>query len=218
MKKKLALTTKFFLFFVFIVTTLTFLTINTASAMEAPDEIVRRSTNEIFNAIKSDKEIQSGNVQKLEHLLNEKIFIHFNFPHMTKLALGRNWRDASEVQKSDLSSQFKFLLVRTYSTALAQYINQKVEVKPLKLSPSDVDVVVKTNVSQASGQVIPIDYSMENTPTGWKAYDILIDGVSLVTNYRSSFNAEIQKSGIDGLIQALKQRTAKNATKNKLLQ
>lgn len=209
MKKKLALTHKVFPFIV----ALAFLTINTVSATESPDEMVKRSTSEMLNNIKSDKELQSGNVQKLESILDEKVFINFNFPHMTQLALGRSWRDASPQQKIDLSSQFKKLLVSTYSKSLSQYLNQKVEVKPLRLDPSDIDVVVKTLVSQSSGQAIPIDYSMEKSNSKWKVYDIVIDNVSLVSTYRSSFSTEIQKSGIDGLIETLKQRNAKNSTK-----
>lgn len=199
--------------FILALAILSFFTINNVNATESPDQIVRSSTNEMLTIIKSDKELKSGNIEKLETILDEKVFINFNFPHMTKLALGRAWRDVNDVQKIELNSQFKKLLVNTYSKSLSQYVNQKVEVKPLKLSPNETEVTVKTLVSQSSGQSIPIDYSMENTESGWKAYDILIDGVSLVSTYRSSFDTEIQKSGIDGLIGVLKQRNAKNSIK-----
>jgi len=132
---------------------------------------------------------------------------------MTQLAVGRNWRDASDTQKKSLIDEFRTLLVRTYSTSLSQYRNQTIDVKPLKIAAADTDVVVKTQVNQPGGQPIPIDYSVEKTSEGWKVYDVLIDGVSLVTNYRSSFNTEIQKSGIDGLIKSLVDRNAKNAAK-----
>jgi len=184
-----------------------------ASAQEAPDELVRRSTNEILAAIKADKDLQAGNQQKIEKLAEEKILPHFDFSRMTQLAVGRNWRDASDAQKKSLTDEFRTLLVRTYSTSLTQYRNQTIDVKPLKAAAADTEVVVKTQVIQPGGQPIPIDYSLEKSANGWKVYDVLIDGVSLVTNYRSSFNTEIQKTGIDGLIKSLAERNAKNSGK-----
>jgi phospholipid transport system substrate-binding protein len=157
--------------------------------------------------------LQAGNQQKIEKLAEEKVLPYFNFVRMTQLAVGRNWRDASDNQKKSLIDEFRTLLVRTYSTSLSQYRNQTIDVKPMRISAADTDVVVKTQVNQPGGQPIPIDYSLEKTKDGWKVFDVLIDGVSLVTNYRSSFNTEIQKSGIDGLIKSLIDRNAKNAAK-----
>ena len=182
-------------------------------AQEAPDALVRRSTNEILAAMKADKDIQAGNQQKIEKLAEQKILPYFNFVRMTQLAVGRNWRDASDAQKKSLIDEFRKLLVRTYSTSLAQYRDQTIDVKPLKVAATDAEVVVKTQINQPGGQPIPIDYSLEKASDGWRVYDVLIDGVSLVTNYRSSFNTEIQKSGIDGLIKSLVDRNAKNAAK-----
>lgn len=182
-------------------------------AQEAPDALVRRSTNEILAAMKADKDIQAGNPQKIEKLAEQKILPYFNFVRMTQLAVGRNWRDASDAQKKSLIDEFRTLLVRTYSTSLAQYRDQTIDVKPLKSAAADAEVVVKTQVNQPGGQPIPIDYSLEKGTDGWKVHDVLIDGVSLVTNYRSSFNTEIQKSGIDGLIKSLIERNAKNAAR-----
>ena len=182
-------------------------------AQEAPDELVRRSTNEILAAIKADKDLQAGNQKKIEKLAEEKVLPYFNFARMTQLAVGRNWREASDAQKKALTDEFRNLLIRTYSTSLSQYRNQTIDVKPLKMAATETDVIVKTQVIQPGGQPIPIDYSVEKTTDGWKVYDVLIDGVSLVTNYRSSFNTEIQKSGIDGLIKSLAERNAKNAAK-----
>ncbi len=179
----------------------------------APDELVRKNTNEILALIKADKDIQAGDTKKLEKLAEEKILPYFNFIHMTRLAVGRNWRDASDEQKAALTNEFRTLLVRTYSTSLAQYKNQTIDVKPLKLVPGETEVIVKTLVNQPSGQPIPIDYSMEKLKEGWKVFDVLIDGVSLVTNYRSSFNKEIQANGIDGLIKSIAERNAKNNTR-----
>ncbi len=185
-----------------------------AAAQEAPDEVVRKNVNDILATIKADKDLQSGNLNKIEKLAEEKVIPHFNFQRMTQLAVGRNWKDASEAQRTSLITQFRTLLVRTYASSLSQFRNQTIDVKALKTTAADTDVVVRTAVIQAGGPQIPIDYSMEKTPTGWKVYDVLIDGVSLVTNYRSSFNTEIKANGIDALIKSLSDRNAKNAAKN----
>ena len=184
-----------------------------AFSQTAPDEIVRKNTADILAAMKADKDLVAGDQKKIEKLAEEKVLPYFNFPHMTQLAVGRNWRDASDAQKTALTEQFRTLLVRTYSTSLTQFRNQTIDVKPLKVAAADTEVVVKTQVVQPGGQPIPIDYSMEKTPNGWKVFDVLIDGVSLVTNYRSSFNTEIKASGIDGLIKSLSERNSKNAAK-----
>lgn len=190
--------------------TATFLIAPLVSAQEvAPDELVRRTTTDVVNIIKQDKEIQSGNMRKVVELAEAKVLPNFNFARMTQLALGRNWRDASDAQKQALTKEFRTLLVRTYSTSLAQFRDQAIDVKPAKFAPADTDVIVRTVVKQAGGQSIPIDYSMEKTAQGWKAYDILVDGVSLVTNYRSSFADEIRKGGIDGLVKTIAERNAK---------
>ena len=175
----------------------------------APDELVRRTTTDVVNIIRQDKEIQSGNMRKVVELAEAKVLPNFDFPRMTQLALGRNWRDASDAQKQALTKEFRTLLVRTYSTSLSQYRNQVIDVKPAKLAPADTEVIVKTVVNQPGAPVIPIDYSMEKSAQGWKAYDIVVDGVSLVTNYRSSFADEIRKGGLDGLIKTLADRNAK---------
>ena len=185
---------------------------SSASAQESPDALVRKNSNEILAAIKADKDLAAGNQKKIEKLADEKILPFFNFARMTQLAVGRNWRDASDAQKKSLTDEFRTLLVRTYTTSLTQFRNQTIDVKPTKMAAADTEVVVKTQVNQPGGQPIPIDYSMEKSGDSWKVYDVLIDGVSLVTNYRSSFNTEIQKSGIDGLIKSLSERNAKNAS------
>ncbi len=180
-------------------------------AQEAPDALVKKNTNEILAALKADKDLAAGNQKKIEKLADEKILPLFNFTRMTQLAVGRNWKDASDAQKKSLIDEFRTLLVRTYSTSLTQFRNQTIDVKPMKMAAGDTEVVVKTQVNQPGGQPVPIDYSMEKSGDSWKVYDVLIDGVSLVTNYRSSFNTEIQKSGIDGLIKSMSERNTKNA-------
>ncbi len=180
----------------------------------APDELVRKNTNEILSAIKSDKDLQAGDPKKVEKLADEKILPYFNFAHMTQLAVGRSWRDATDAQKKALTDEFRRLLVRTYSKSLADFRNQTIDVKPLKLAAGDTEATVKTVVNQPGGTPIPIDYSMEKKD-GWKVYDVVIDGVSLVTNYRGSFATEVNQGGIDGLIKSLTERNNKNASGKK---
>lgn len=184
-----------------------------ALAQEAPDALVRKNTNEILAALKADKDLAAGDQKKVEKLADEKVLPFFNFTRMTQLAVGRSWRDANDAQKKSLIEEFRTLLVRTYSTSLSQFRNQTIDVKPVKMAAGETEVVVKTQVNQPGGQPIPIDYSMEKSGDSWKVYDVLIDGVSLVTNYRSSFATEIQKSGIDGLIKSLSERNSKNSAK-----
>ncbi len=122
---------------------------------------------------------------------------------MTRLAMGRNWKQATPDQQKALSQEFRTLLVRTYTTAFTQYQDQTVEYRPVKLAPGETDVVVKSLIKQPSGQPVSVDYRMEKTDTGWKVYDVKIEGISLVENYRNTFNTEVQRNGIDGLIKSL---------------
>jgi phospholipid transport system substrate-binding protein len=179
----------------------------------APDELVRKSTTDVLAMLRADKELAAGNPAKVEALANEKILPYFNFQRMTQLAVGRSWREATDEQKTALINEFRRLLVRTYSSSLSQFKNQTIEVRPLKVAAGDTEVVVKTLIAQSGAQGIPIDYSMEKSKDGWKVFDVLIDGVSLVTNYRSSFSTEIKNGGIDGLVKSLAARNAKNDAK-----
>jgi len=139
-------------------------------------------------------------------LAEQKVLPYFDFERMTRLAVGRGWRQASPEQRQALTSAFRTMLVRTYSTSLSQYRNQTIEVKPLKMAPADTDVTVRTQVIQQGGPPIPIDYAMEKQDNQWKVYDVIVDGASLVTTYRGSFNDQVQKNGIDGLIKTLQER------------
>jgi len=177
-----------------------------ASAQEAPDALVRRTTDEVLAIIKSDKDLQAGNPRKVVELAEQKVLPHFDFARMTRLAVGRNWAQATDAQKEALTKEFRTMLVRTYSNSLTQYREQKIEVKPLKATPQDQEVTVRTAVIQQGGPPIPIDYSMAKTGSEWKVYDVVIDGASLVTTYRGSFNDQIQKGGLDGLIKTLQDR------------
>lgn len=179
-----------------------------ASAQEAPDALVKRVTDEVLAIIKADKDLQSGNSRKIAELAEAKVLPHFDFNRMTRLAVGRNWQQASEAQKAQLVKEFRTMLVRTYSTSLTAYRNQTIEVKPAKMAAADKETTVRTAVIQQGGPPIPIDYAMEKADSGWKVYDVVIDGASLVTTYRGSFNDQVQRGGIDGLLKTLADRNA----------
>ena len=176
-----------------------------------PDQLVKTVTLEVVDLIKSDKEIQAGNRAKLVQLIDAKVLPHFNFTAMTALAMGQSWNKANPDQKKRLTEEFRTLLVRTYASALAAYSEQKFDFRPLRAKPTDTDVTVQVRVLQPGTQPVPIDYSMEKTAAGWKVYDVMVGGVSLVANYRTEFNATVRESGIDGLINNL-------AKKNKSLE
>jgi phospholipid transport system substrate-binding protein len=167
-----------------------------------PDVLARNVTEEVLKIIRADKELQAGDQKKVVDLIENKVAPHFEFASMTRLAMGRNWSQATPEQKKALTQEFRVLLVRTYTTAFTQYRDQTIEYRPLKLTPDETDVVVKSLI-KTSGQPLAVDYRMEKTDRGWKVYDVKIEGISLVENYRGTFNAEVQKSGIDGLIKSL---------------
>ena len=177
-----------------------------ALAQEAPDALVKRVTDEVLAIIKADKDLQAGNSSKIAQLAEAKVLPHFDFSRMTRLAVGRNWQQANDAQKEQLVKEFRTMLVRTYSTSLTAYRNQTIEVKPAKMAAADKEVTVRTAVIQQGGPPIPIDYAMEKADGGWKVYDVVIDGASLVTTYRGTFNEQVQKGGIDGLVKTLADR------------
>lgn len=168
-----------------------------------PDVLVKNVTLEVVDIIQKDKEIQSGNQKRIVELVEAKVLPHFNFLAMTRLAVARNWDKASSEQKKQLAEEFKTLLVRTYSSALSAYRDQKFEFRPLRAKPTDTDVTVQVRIAQAGREAVTLDYDMEKTPSGWKAYDVRVGGVSLVANYRTEFANEIRDHGIDGLVKSL---------------
>jgi phospholipid transport system substrate-binding protein len=176
------------------------------AADETPDAMVKRIADEVVAIVKTDKDLQAGNSAKVVQLAEEKVLPHFDFTRMTRLAVGRNWQQATPEQREALTKEFRTLLVRTYSSSLSQYRDQKIQVKPLQVAPGDEDVIVRTAILQENGPQIPIDYRMEKTKDGWKVYDVVIDGASLVTTYRGSFNDQIQRGGIDALVKTLQER------------
>jgi phospholipid transport system substrate-binding protein len=177
--------------------------LGTARAQEAPDVLVKNVTLEVVDLISKDKEIKTGNRAKLIQVIDAKVLPHFNFTSMTALAAGQNWNKASPEQKKRLAEEFRTLLVRTYASALAAYSEQKLDFRPLRAKPGDTDVTVQVRVLQPGAQPVPIDYAMEKTSSGWKVYDVMVGGVSLVANYRTEFSNVVRQSGIDGLIKNL---------------
>jgi phospholipid transport system substrate-binding protein len=172
-------------------------------AQEAPDALVKRVAEDVLSTIRSDKDLQAGNQAKVKQLIETKLAPHFDFARMTALAVGRNWRTATPEQQQQLTDQFRTLLVRTYSGALTGYRDNTMDYKPLRMNPGDSEVIVRTEVRRPGQAPVQIDYNMTKTPEGWKAYDVVVAGVSLVTNYRDEFNDIFRNSGIEGLIKAL---------------
>ena len=174
-----------------------------AGADLAPDALVKQVTLEVLDIVRHDKEIQAGDHRKILALVDQKVLPHFNFTTMTRIALGRNWRQASPEQKERLVAEFRTLLVRTYSSAISSYQEQKFEFRPLRAKADDTDVTVNVRVIQSGREPVAIDYDMEKTADGWKCYNVYVAGVSLVANYRTEFDAEVRKGGIDGLLKSL---------------
>ena len=172
---------------------------------EGPDALVKRVSSEVMEAARADPAIQAGDVSKVMALVDSKVMPHVNFQRMTASAVGRYWRQATPEQQQRLQAEFKTLLVRTYSGALAQVKDQKVELKPFRGKPEDPEVTVRTEV-RGKGEPIQLDYRLEKRPDGWKIYDVNVLGVWLVENYRNSFAQEISAGGIDGLIAKLAER------------
>jgi phospholipid transport system substrate-binding protein len=177
-----------------------------ADAAKAPDALVREVSDDVLTIVRKDRSIQSGDTRKVINLVEDKVLPHFNFRRITMLAVGKDWRAATPEQQDKLVDAFRTLLVRTYSNALTQYRDQTIQYKPAKFADTDTSVRVQTEVRQAGAQPIGIDYSLEKTAEGWKVFDVVVAGVSLVTNYRGSFAREIQTGGVDGLIRSLEQK------------
>lgn len=170
----------------------------------SPDTLVENTAQEVLTIVRQDKDIRGGNKAKILDLVEAKILPHFNFNRMTRLAMGKNWSKAAPEQQQELVKEFRTLLVRTYSNALSTYSDATIKVEPLKSKGGETDTTVKTKVIQDQGQEpVPIDYSMEKTGDGWKVYDVTVAGVSLVTNYRSTFNSQVREGGVEKLIKTL---------------
>lgn len=176
------------------------------SAAAAPEVLVRDLSNEVLATIKADKALASGDVSRVQKLVDEKILPYVEFEKMTRLAVGRGWRRATPEQRAALTREFRALLVRTYSGALSQVTDHKVELRPFRAQPTDTDVLVRTSVVASRGDPIQLDYRLEKTDAGWKIYDVNILGVWLVENYKTQFASQINAGGVDGLIKTLTDR------------
>jgi phospholipid transport system substrate-binding protein len=185
------------------------------AADEAPDAFVKRISNETLDAVRSDKSIKGGDINKIMQLVDSKLMQHVNFRRMTALATGPGWRKATPEQQERLQEEFKLLLIRTYSGALSQINDQSIEIKPLRGATDDKNLVVQTEI-RGKGEPIQLDYRLEKTPgegAGWKIFDLNVLGIWLVENYRSQFSKEINAGGVDGLIKSLSDRNKSNAKK-----
>ena len=174
----------------------------------APDVLIRTTVQDVVAVIKTDKDIQAGDQPKTLALVDEKVLPHFDFERMTQLAVGKYWRTATPEQKQALVREFRNMLVRTYTKVFSVYRDQLIEVKPLKMAGDATEVTVQTTISKPGTPVIPVNYEMKRNADGWKVFDIYIEGVSMVMNYRGTFASQIQESGIDGLIKTLSDKNA----------
>ena len=169
-----------------------------------PDVLVRKTTEDVLTVVRSDKEIRSGDVERIVQLIEEKVAPHFDFQRMTRLAVGRAWREASPPQREALVKEFRALLVRSYSAAFTAYTGIAVEYRPYKMNPGETETTVQTLIKLPGGAPpMGVDYDMGSTREGWKVYDVRVAGASLIINYRNLFAQEIQKGGIDALIKSL---------------
>ncbi len=173
------------------------------AADTGPDALVKSTVDEVLAVIKQHKDKRA-----LRDLAEQKVLPHFDFKHMTQLAVGRSWRDANPAQQQALENSFRTLLVNTYTSALNIFASgsETVEVKPVQVTAGQDEVTVKTTVKDASKQAIAIDYRMARSAEGWKVFDVVVENLSLVTNYRGTFASEVARSGIDGLIKVLEEK------------
>lgn len=186
--------------------------VHPAQAQEAPDALIKRLSQEVLDTAKSDKDIQAGNQKKVLDLVETKVLPYVDFQRMTALAAGRFWRQATPEQQKQLTDEFRALLVYTYSGAITQVKDQKLEFKPLRADPNDSEVEVRTQVLQPrGGDPIQLNYRLEKLPNGWKIYDVNVLGAWLVETYKGNFAAEISKGGIDGLIKTLSEKNKRLA-------
>ena len=176
-----------------------------------PDVLIKMVVTDVMTTVKSDPDIQKGNIPKIVDLVEKKIVPYTDMRRTTEMAMGPNWKKATPEQQAQLTSEFKNLLIRTYSGALSQLRDQTVQFKALRAAPDDKEVVVKT-VVLGRGDPVPLDYRLEKTANGWKVYDMNIMGVWLVEAYRNQFSNQISQNGIDGLVKFLQDRNKQLAT------
>ena len=179
----------------------------------APDALIQRISEEVLGAIKDDKELRAGDSARIAALVEAKILPHFDFRRATQIAMGANWRRASAEQQEELTREFRTLLVRTYSGALAGYRDHQVVVSPLRAKPGDAEVTVRTLVKQAGAEPIALEYDMERTAGAWKVFDVRLSGISLVVTYRTAFSEVVHNHGVEGLIDTLASKNRQSSLK-----
>lgn len=185
------------------------------AATEAPDALIRRLSTDVLERIKVDKDIQAGDFRKLSDFVDQTVMPHVNFQRMTALSVGRNWRGASPEQQKQLMTEYRALLLRTYSGALSSVKDQSIRMKPLRADPADNEVIVRSEVVQPRGEPIQLDYRLEKAGDAWKIYDVNVLGVWLVESYRNQFAQEVGAKGIDGLIRSLAEKNKSFEAKGK---
>lgn len=190
----------------FLVGAFLYIFVATANAEVAPDVLVKQTADEVLTIIKNDKEIQAGNKQQLYALVEAKILPNFDFDRVCRMVLGKSWRSATPEQQASFQKEFRSLLLRTYASALGKYKDQVIEYKPLRMEGDAKSASVKTQILQPGGQPVAVDYDLIKSTNGWKVYDIVIESVSLVTNYRSQFSNEIRLNGLDSLNKKLEEK------------
>jgi phospholipid transport system substrate-binding protein len=180
-----------------------------AQAHERPEALIERLASELIGLLQNDPSLRSGNIDRVNQLVDERLMPYVNFNRMTATSVGRFWRQATPQQRQRLQQEFKMLLIRTYSGALTQFTNQTLAMRPSRYRPEDKEVTIRSEL-RGRGEPIQVDYRLESTPNGWKIYDINVMGIWLVETYRTQFAQEINARGIDGLIETLAQRNAGN--------
>ncbi len=178
----------------------------TAMPVHPAEQVVRDTTTQVFNALDDEALGIRKDLSKLYALVNDTVLTHFDFQRMSRRVLGKHWRKANSDQRSRFAQEFQTLLVRTYATALLEYSDQKIAYLPVRKGSRASEAVIRTEVRPPGGMPIPIGYAMYDGGKDWKVYDVSIDGVSLVINYRASFNSQIRREGLDGLINKLAER------------
>jgi phospholipid transport system substrate-binding protein len=185
------------------------LAVSAHAAEQNPEDLVKQVTGDILQALKTDKQLAAGDRQRVLQLAEEKVLPHVDFEEATRLAVGRAWAQASPEQRKQLVSEFRRMLVRIYSNAIQPYEGQTIKVSPVRMKPGDTEVTVHNTFQRSSGgKPVGFDYAMRKTDQGWKIYDIVVEGVSLVLTYRSEFDSVVKQSGVDGLIKALSSKNA----------
>ncbi|MGV3742170.1 MAG: MlaC/ttg2D family ABC transporter substrate-binding protein [Burkholderiaceae bacterium] len=189
-----------------------------AAEPEAPDVLIRRLSNEMLEIIKSDKALRAGNTRRVQEVVEEKLLPHVNFRRTTALTVGHHWRTATPEQQQQLIDEFRDLLIHTYSGALSQVGDQKLQVRPLREPVSGDDVEVQSHVIQSGREPVQVNYRLEKLPDGWKIYDVSVFGAWLTQAYKNTFSAEVNRSGIEGLIRLLSEKNRQLASNAKTSQ